>query len=117
MSRQHEYSSPSSRPLTYRVQEVPPNWDKAKLKAAFATADRPYVTVKSLVPDVMNYGYHNDDGTDTLTATVLFSPPEPRELSLNSKCKADLELDRDFSGFTPLNDPKSDVSGESVSKS
>ncbi|KAJ0415184.1 hypothetical protein BJY00DRAFT_293831 [Aspergillus carlsbadensis] len=114
MSRQHEDPSLSPRPLAYRVQEVPSNWDKTKLKAAFSTVDRPYVTVKSLVPDVMNYGYHNDDGTDTLTATVLFSPPEPRELSLNRKWKADLELDRDFSGFTPLNDPKSDVSGDII---
>lgn len=110
MPKQHENSKP--RPLTYRVQEIPFNWGKKKLKAAFCEADRPYVTVKSLVPDVMNY--HNNDGTDTLTATVLFSPPEPREPSLLIKWKAELELDRDFGGFTPLNDPKDDVSGESV---
>lgn len=102
------------RPLTYRLQGIPAGWTREQVHATFLTADQPYITVNSLVPDVMNYGGHNHDGTDTLTATILFSPPEQREPMLDGECSTDIELDKDFTGFTPLNDPKEDINGEYV---
>ncbi|KAH8426564.1 uncharacterized protein LDX57_004300 [Aspergillus melleus] len=62
----------------------------------------------------MNYWPENTDGTDTLTATVLFRPVSSEEPVLDSSCEADLELDKEFSGFTPLNNPKKDVIGDII---
>ena len=47
-----------------------------------------------------------------MTATVLFGPVKSEEPVLDSTCEADLELDKEFSAFTPLNNPKKDVMGE-----
>ena len=65
------------------------------VKASFHSDDRQYVEVTSLVPAVDNY---NGDGT--LTATVLFAPPSPREPRVD---KREMGIDKDFYGFTPLN--------------
>lgn len=71
----------------------------------FYVADRDYIEIKSLVPDVSNY-----DGEGTLTATILFSPPERREP--RAEAIYDFDIDKDFIGFTPLNNPDKDVCAE-----
>jgi hypothetical protein len=96
---------PSNHNLTWRVQNIPSDFTEAKLKSCFHSDDKKYINVKSLVPDVNNY-----DGTGTLTATILFSHPEsewPRIESIE-----DLEIDKDFIGFTPLNAATDDVCAE-----
>ncbi|KFZ16694.1 hypothetical protein V501_02095 [Pseudogymnoascus sp. VKM F-4519 (FW-2642)] len=92
----------SSRPLTWRIQSIPADFTKERLKSCFHSDDRKYIEVKSLVPDVTNY-----DADGTLTATILFSPREPREPRAEENY--DFDIDKDFIGFTPLNNPDKDV--------
>jgi hypothetical protein len=95
----------SQRYLTYRVQNIPQRMTENDLRACFHSDDRKYIEIKSLVPDVLNY-----DGTGTQTATVLFSPSEPREPRIDNG--DDIDIDKDFVGFTPLNKATSDVAAE-----
>ncbi|OBU01305.1 hypothetical protein VE01_00291 [Pseudogymnoascus verrucosus] len=92
----------SSRPLTWRIQSIPADFTKERLKSCFHSDDRKYIEVKSLVPDVTNY-----DADGTLTATILFSSREPREPRAEENY--DFDIDKDFIGFTPLNNPDKDV--------
>ena len=90
----------SNRPLTWRVENIPQGTTPARLVQCFHSDDRPFIQVKSLVSDVNNY-----DGTGTLTATLLFSPPGPslRDPRIDPGDVGDeLTLDKDFIGFTPL---------------
>ncbi|KAF2175380.1 hypothetical protein K469DRAFT_68283 [Zopfia rhizophila CBS 207.26] len=51
----------------------------------------------------------------TWTATVLFSPPEPREPRIDyGGVGGELELDKDFIGFTPLNEASCNASADIV---
>ena len=98
----------SNRPLTWRVENIPQGTTAARLKQCFHSDDRPFIQVKSLVPDVNNY-----DGTGTLTATLLFSPPEPSDPRIDPGDVGDeLTLDKDFIGFTPLNEASCNASAE-----
>jgi hypothetical protein len=98
----------SQRPLTWRVENIPQGTTAANLKQCFHSDDRQFIQVKSLVPDVNNY-----DGTGALTATILFSPPEPREPRVDDGgIGEELEIDKDFIGFTPLNETSSNASAE-----
>lgn len=98
----------SHRPLTWRVENIPPGTTAASLKQCFHSDDRHFIQVKSLVSDVNNY-----DGTGALTATILFSPPEPREPRIDYGGIGDeLVLDKDFIGFTPLNEASCNASAE-----
>lgn len=95
----------SSRPLTWRIQNIPADFTEARLKSCFHSDDKKCIEIKSLVPDVSNY-----DGDGTLTATMLFSPQEPREP--RAEDYDDFDMDKDFIGFTPLNNPGNDVCAE-----
>jgi hypothetical protein len=95
----------SSRPMTWRVQNIPSDFTEARLKSCFHSDDKKYIEIKSLVSDVNNY-----DRDGTLTATILFSSPEPRE-PRTEDCE-DFDIDKDFIGFTPLNTPAKDVCAE-----
>ncbi|KFY72740.1 hypothetical protein V499_07136 [Pseudogymnoascus sp. VKM F-103] len=81
---------------------IPADFTKERLKSCFHSDDRKYIEVKSLVPDVTNY-----DADGTLTATILFSSREPREPRAEENY--DFDIDKDFIGFTPLNNPDKDV--------
>lgn len=98
----------SDKHLTWRIQQIPAAFDELGLKKCFHSDDMKYIDIKSLVPDVSNY-----DGTGTLTATVLFSPPEAREPRIVDN-EEDFLLDKAFIGFTPLNRPSEDVCAELV---
>ncbi|KFX91076.1 hypothetical protein V490_06092 [Pseudogymnoascus sp. VKM F-3557] len=95
------------RPLTWRIQTIPAGFTEEALKLCFYVADRDYIEIKSLVPDVSNY-----DGEGTLTATILFSPPERREP--RAEAIYDFDIDKDFIGFTPLNNPDKDVCADII---
>jgi len=100
----------SNPPLTWRVENIPQGITAATLKQYFHSDDRHYIQVKSLVPDVNNY-----DGTGTLTATILFSPPEPRNPRIDpGDIGEELMLDKDFIGFTPLNEASCNASADIV---
>ncbi|KFY69275.1 hypothetical protein V498_10499 [Pseudogymnoascus sp. VKM F-4517 (FW-2822)] len=92
----------AGRPLTWRIQSIPGDFTEERLKSCFHTDDKKCIEIKSLVPDVTNY-----DGDGTLTATILFSPREPREPRAEEYI--DFDIDKDFIGFTPLNNPGQDV--------
>ncbi len=95
----------SHRPFTWRVENIPRGTTHTGLKQRFHSDDRQFIEVKSLVPDVNNY-----DGTGTLTATVLFNTLEQRMPRIDDD--EDLTIDKDFLGFTPLNEAKSDAAAE-----
>lgn len=95
----------AGRPLTWRIQSIPGDFTEERLKSCFHTDDKKCIEIKSLVPDVTNY-----DGDGTLTATILFSPREPREPRAEEYI--DFDIDKDFIGFTPLNNPGQDVYAE-----
>ncbi|OBT80115.1 hypothetical protein VF21_01204 [Pseudogymnoascus sp. 05NY08] len=97
----------SSRPLTWRIQNIPADFTEARLKSCFHSDDKKCIEIKSLVPDVSNY-----DGDGTLTATMLFSPQEPREPRAEEY--DDFDMDKDFIGFTPLNNPGGDVCADII---
>ena len=83
----------SDRPWTYRVEHIPAGTSPTQLTEKFVDEDRPNIKVRSLAPAV-------DSGK--LIATISFPssrpPPEPTD--------EDLEVDREFIGFTPLNYPQ-----------
>jgi hypothetical protein len=98
----------SHRPLTWRVENIPQGTTEMSLKQCFHSDDRQFIQVKSLVSDVNNY-----DGTGTLTATILFSAPEQREPRIDpGGIGEELNLDKDFIGFTPLNEASCDAAAE-----
>ncbi|OBT46051.1 hypothetical protein VE00_03699 [Pseudogymnoascus sp. WSF 3629] len=97
----------SSRPLTWRIQNIPADFTEARLKSCFHSDDKKCIEIKSLVPDVSNY-----DRDGTLTATMLFSPQEPREP--RAEDYDDFDMDKDFIGFTPLNNPGKDVCADII---
>jgi hypothetical protein len=86
----------SYKPLTWRVEHIPPGTSPDDLKSYFYPEDRDYLKVKSLCPQVDTAEGEEDD----LTATVYFNPPEvgrvPRLATDN------ILVDKDFFGFTPL---------------
>ncbi|KAK3112466.1 hypothetical protein LTR53_011243 [Teratosphaeriaceae sp. CCFEE 6253] len=95
------------RGLTYRVEYVPHGWGRQTLRSAFHPDDTQYLEVRSLTPDVTNY-----DGTGYQVATIYFSLSTQREPRLRDD-DSDLVLDKNFLGFTPLNetvaDPEADL--------
>ncbi|KAH8586231.1 hypothetical protein B0O99DRAFT_695681 [Bisporella sp. PMI_857] len=93
--------------FTWRIQNIPSNFNETRLKSCFHSDDRKYIDIKSLTPDVNNY-----DGDGTLTATMLFSSPEPREPRTDDS--TELDIDKDFIGFTPLNAPDRDVCADII---
>ncbi|ELR07796.1 hypothetical protein GMDG_00417 [Pseudogymnoascus destructans 20631-21] len=101
----------SSRPPTWRrIQNIPAHFTEARLKSCFHSDDKKCIQIKSLVPDVSNY-----DGDGTLTATMLFSPQELREpREPRAEEYDDFDMDKDFIGFTPLNNPGKDVCADII---
>lgn len=98
-------STHSSRPRTFRVENIPPGTTPESLKKLFSTEDQPHVVVRSIVPAV--------DSDDLYTATVLFHAPNqtvttPRLLDNDDG----IEVDSEFHGFTPLNHPQEPIAAE-----
>ena len=96
-----------SRPLTFRVENIPPGTTGKQLKKYFYTEDQPGVQVKSIAPAVDSC----ESDVREYTATVLFQSPNgmvryPRVLEDN------ISIDSDFYGFTPLFHPQEPIAAE-----
>ncbi|KAL8856323.1 MAG: hypothetical protein Q9178_007087 [Gyalolechia marmorata] len=99
---------PTSRPWAYRLENIPLGTTKNELKASFQEEDRPYLTIKSLVPAV-----DNPDCAGDLTAVVIYRPdgschPHPR---LTDET---LSMDQDFHGLTPLYQPHGAIEADII---
>ncbi len=100
-------STPSNRPRTFRVENIPPGTTAEGLKELFYTEDQPRIEVRSIAPAVDSY----ELDIQAYTATVLFhshnqTATAPRVLD------DDISVDSDFHGFTPLNHPQAPVVAE-----
>jgi len=97
----------AQKPLAYRVENIPPNATAEDVIHFFDSRDRPYLLVRSLVPSVESFGLGE------LTATVMFSPPN--DMFLGPRViNDDISIEKDFHGFTPLNEPIGAVTAEWV---
>lgn len=86
--------------LTWRVQGIHQGTTEDELLSFFAGKDQERITICSLYPDVL--------GQDKLVATVRFNPhPEfPLEgPKKNFHAPRDMEIDKEFDGFTTLYSP------------
>ncbi|KAL8835307.1 MAG: hypothetical protein Q9170_003362 [Blastenia crenularia] len=97
-----------SRPLTFRVENIPPGTSANDLKQCFYTEDQPQIEVRSMVPAVDNYELDIQE----LTATITFQPTDP---TITSPRVADdtISIDSDFHGFTPLYHPQEAIAADS----
>lgn len=91
--------------MTWRVENIAPGTSDIDLLKCFHSDHRKYIQVKSLVPDVTNY-----DGNGFLTATILFIHPKIETPIIDDA--GEKIIDKDFIGFTPLNEASSDVAAE-----
>lgn len=96
-----------SRPLTFRVENIPPGTTAEELKKQFYTEDQPRVRVRSIVPAVDNYELDIRE----YTATITFQAVNRNDL-FPRLLDEDISIDRDFYGFTPLNHPQEPIAAE-----
>jgi hypothetical protein len=85
------------KPLTYRVETIPPGMSPEELKKCFYSEDQDYLKVKSLCPSVET----EEDEEGDLTATVYFHPPQ-RQNGPRIATSDMITVDKEFHGFTPL---------------
>lgn len=91
--------TPKHKALTYRVQGIPKGTTRAQLvKNFFYAQDQDDLTVKSLCPSVESVVGEEEK---ELTATLLFRPREHRPNGPRVQ-DMEIEVDSDFTGFTPL---------------
>lgn len=84
--------------FTWRISQIPTETTPERLLSYFEERDREWITIGSLCPDAY--------GDDVQTATVLFKPPRNRpsikpDFAYHSP-REQLEIEKDFQGFTPL---------------
>ncbi|KAI1258470.1 hypothetical protein F5Y18DRAFT_346022 [Xylariaceae sp. FL1019] len=85
---------------TWRISAIPRGTTRETLVDFFDIRDRERIEIRSLCPDVLD--------PEWLTATVLFKPPPglpEAQPELDSNAPPDIEVDKDFEGFTPLYSP------------
>lgn len=87
----------ASKAFTWRVTDIPQGTTEEEVITFFEAKDQERIKVCSLCPDVY--------GGDSLTATILFRPHREQpdmgpKLSFHKP--PDMEIDKDFEGFTPL---------------
>ena len=97
----------TSRPKTFRVENIPPDTTAEKLIKYFYTEDQPRVQVRSIVPAVDSYKLDMQE----YTATITFQSVDPN-VSSPRLVDDDLSIDCDFHGFTPLNHPQEPIAAE-----
>lgn len=95
-----------ARPMTFRVENIPPGTTADDLKKFFYTEDQPHLVVKSIVPAV-----DSNNLDDEYTATVTFRAPNK---TVESPRTVDeyISVDDDFYGFTPLNHAQEPIAAE-----
>ena len=97
------------RPMTFRVENIPPGTSANELKKFFYAEDQPHIEIRSIVPAVDNY----ELDVQEYTATITFQSQNqmttaPRVLD------DDISIDSDFHGFTPLYHPQEAIAAEWV---
>ena len=93
------YFERQPKPLTYRVQNIPLETTEENFKFSYFTAqDRDYIKIKSWSLSIDS----SEDEFRSYTATIFFYPPMKRELETIGD---NINLDKDFLGFTPLFTP------------
>ncbi|KAI9659984.1 MAG: hypothetical protein M1821_001336 [Bathelium mastoideum] len=110
---------PATRPWAYRVENIPAGTTQETLLEHFAPEDRPHIHVRSLASSTSHYARGQSSTEETskhgkLTATISFTKEGASEhgpkLRLSRSLIHRLTVDRNFYGFTPLNQPfKPDV--------
>ena len=95
----------SAVPCTYRVQNIPSGTSAGQLKDFFCAEDQPYINVRSLASSVDNHDL------DEYTATISFQAPNKSSQSLRV-VDDNINVDSDFHGFTPLNQPQETIAAE-----
>lgn len=97
----------SNRPLTFRVENIPPGTTAEQLRKYFYTEDQPGIRIRSIMPAIDNYELNVRELTATLTFQALNrSVLSPRLLD------DDISIDSDFHGFTPLSHPSEPIAAE-----
>lgn len=96
----------TTRPWTFRVENIPPKTTAETLKDYFDIEDQPYIQVRSIAPAV-----DCEDFDGELTATISF---RSRDGTAAAPHVLDdiISLDSDFHGFTPLSHPKGPIVAE-----
>ena len=100
-----------NRPLTFRVENIPPGTTAEQLQKYFYTKDQPGIRIRSIVPAVDNY----ELDVRELTATLTFQALNRSVLSKRSSPRLlddDISIDSDFHGFTPLSHPSEPIAAE-----
>lgn len=95
------------RPLTFRVENIPPGTTAEELTKYFYTEDQPCIRVRSIVPAVDSY----ELDVREYTATISFQASNRGVLSPRL-LDEDLSIDCDFHGFTPLYHPQEPIAAE-----
>ncbi|KAL8914084.1 MAG: hypothetical protein Q9171_001200 [Xanthocarpia ochracea] len=97
----------SSRPKTFRIQNIAPGTTAEDLKKLFYTEHQPCIEVRSIAPAVDSHEFD----IRHYTATVLFHAPNPT-VETPRLCHDDIDVDSEFHGFTPLNHPQEPIAAE-----
>jgi len=92
------YPSETFKPLTWRVENIPPSTSRAELEACFYPEDRDCLKVKSLCPSVDTPEGEEGDWT----ATVFFNPRDGDDRAPRIATDDMIAVDKDFFGFTPV---------------
>ena len=105
-----EHSTMMSRPMTFRVENIPPGTSADQLKQCFYTEDQPQIDIRSIAPAVDNYELDIQE----YTATITFQPTNSMVASPRVSDDT-ISIDSDFHGFTPLYHPQEAIAAECVS--
>lgn len=103
-------STLTSRPLTFRVENIPPGTSADDSKQCFYPEDKPRIEVRSMVPAVDNY----ELDVQEYTATITFQSTDGTVTSPRV-ANDTIDIDGDFHSFTPLHHPQGAIAAECVS--
>lgn len=95
------------RARTLRVEGISPGSTAEQLKELFHPEDRPGLQVRSIAPAVDDYGPE----VRNCTATISYQRLD-REEYLPRLLDENVTVDKDFHGFTPLNEPQEPIAAE-----
>ena len=96
----------TTRPWTFRVENIPPKTTAEGLKSYFHTEDQPHIKVRSIAPAV-----DCEDFDGELTATISFQSKDGTATA-PQVLDDTISVDGDFHGFTPLSQPKGPIAAE-----
>ncbi|GME51667.1 hypothetical protein M1813_007436 [Neofusicoccum parvum] len=89
--------------LTFRLQNIPHYMTPEDLVQQFHPQDRENISVRSFCPEVE--AVENEEGKHSYTATIFHNPRDPFRLQPDL-VNNHIDMDKDFTGFTPLYVPK-----------